>query len=256
MINLKFLGTGGLGTPRPKNKLAKDYRRFPTLLIDDRIIIDPAEDIFEFESTFMLGGLFSDVSDIFITHSHIDSFSPMALEKLCRNKHMRIFASEGILAELSALQAELIPLSPFGLIKADGYTVLPLPANHKTDIRGETPFNFLIERDGKTVFYGLDGAWINPAAFQVLKEVKLDAVIFECALANAPYSGACADHNNLDMVGTMRDIFISEGAAADSTKFFLSHLPSSKKLTLHDELSALAAEGNFKLTYDGYFVTI
>ena len=43
MIELRFLGTGSLGDKRPKNKLSKDYRRFPTLLIGSQVLIDPSE---------------------------------------------------------------------------------------------------------------------------------------------------------------------------------------------------------------------
>ena len=242
---------------RPKNKLSKDYRRFPTLLIDDNILIDPAEDIFEFESTFMLQGLTRDAKDIFITHSHIDSFSPLAIERLCRGGRVRIYASETILAELEMVEnAELIVLRPFSLVHAGKYAILPLPANHRTDDPTETPFNFLIECEGKTVFYGLDGAWLNPLAWQVLEEVKLDAAVLDCALANEQYSGKCAEHNNLEMAVTIRDIFISAGVANEHTKFFLSHIPSSKKRSYHEELTEAVADLPFKIAYDGYFVGI
>ena len=53
MIKLRFIGTGGIGGVRIKNKLSKEYRRFSTFLIDERIIIDPSEDVFEFEESFM-----------------------------------------------------------------------------------------------------------------------------------------------------------------------------------------------------------
>ena len=181
----------------------------------------------------------------------------MALEELCKSAPRRIYAAEGIIAELSGISgATLIPLSPFRIVKAEGYTVLPLPANHRTDNIGETPLNFLIEHEGQTVFCGLDGAWINAQSWQVLSEVKLDCAILDCALGASPYSGECSEHNNLDMAARIKDIFISEGIAGENTKFFLSRIPSSKKLTLHEELSALAGELGFKLAYDGYFVMI
>ncbi len=257
MINLRFLGTGGLGA-RPKNKLLRDYRRFSTLLIDNRIIIDPSEDIFEFEESFMLSGMTKEITDVFITHSHIDHFSIVAIEKLSKQKKIKVYASNTLLDEFSSLcHIEFVPLIPFSLIRTDGkYNILPLPANHTTDIRGEIPFNFLIEYEGKTVFYGLDGAMIHPDAWRILKEIKLDAAILECALANSDYSGASVNHNNLLSVTVIKDIFLSSGVADENTKFILSHIPTSKKRSVHEELLAAVEGTSFKIAYDGYFLGI
>ena len=90
MINIRFLGTGSLGSVRPKNKLSKEYRRFSTLLIDERIIIDPSEDIFELEESFMLSGLYRGVDSVLITHSHLDHFSISAIERLASHGEISV----------------------------------------------------------------------------------------------------------------------------------------------------------------------
>ena len=156
MISLRFFGTGGLGAARVRNKLSKDYRIFSTLLFDERIIIDPSEDIFEFVESFMLSGILDNVRDVFITHSHLDSFSISAIEGLAKYSKIRVYASSALGGELSSVKTvEFIEISPFSLHKIDGYSVLALPANHATDNPAETPLNFLIEAQGKTVFYAL-----------------------------------------------------------------------------------------------------
>ena len=180
MINLRFFGTGGIGSARPKNKLSKDYRRFSTLLVDEKIIIDPSEDVFEFVESYMLSGILDDVKDIFITHSHPDHFSISAIEGLAKRGPLRVYASECLEAEISAIRnVQFVKLIPFGLVKIGKYSILPLPSNHKTDIQNEIPLNFIIERDQKTLLYALDGAFIDVSAWQVLKEVKLDVAVLD-----------------------------------------------------------------------------
>ncbi len=257
MINLRFLGTGGLGAARSRKKLSKDYRRFPTLLIDEKIIIDPSEDMFEFEESFMLGGIFRGAHDVFITSSQLDHLSVTAIEKLAAHGGVRVFGNAAVTSELASSNGvETVTLAPFGLIKFGEYAILPLPANVRTDTTAETALNFLIEKGDKTFFYGIDGAFINHNAWQVLKEATLNAVILDCAAGDAPYSASCVSHNNLAMATAVKDILTSEGAATDSTKFVLSHLPTRKTGSLHDELCEKAGEIGFKVAYDGYFIGI
>ncbi len=256
MIRLRFLGTGGLGA-RPKNKLLRDYRRFSSLLIDDHIIIDPSEDIFEFEESFMLSGMTKAITDVFITHSHIDHFSVVAIERLSKEKRLRVYATEALKNELFTLEnIEFIKIKPLSLIRIGKYSILPLPSNHITEIKDEITLNFLLEAEEKTIFYGLDGAMINPEAFRILKEVKLDTAILECALATSAYSSLSVNHNNFASVTVIKDIFLSSGVADENTKFILSHIPTSKKHSLHEELSAAAEGTPFKIAYDGYFLGV
>lgn len=257
MINLRFPGTGGLGSARSRKKLSKDYRRFPTLLINEKILIDPSEDIFEFEESFMLSGIFKDARDIFITNSALDHLSICCIEKMAAKAPVRVYATEAVRGEISSIpNVEFIPISPFSLVRVAEFGILPLPANFRTENPGEVALNFLIECEGKTFFYGLDGAWLNPDAFRFLKEAKLDAVILDCALGTRPYSVDCINHNNLAMAAAVKDILLSAGIVSDSTKFILSHLPTGKSGSVHDELCEAVKDTPFKVAYDGYYLGI
>lgn len=257
MIRLQFLGTGGLGSVRIKNKLSRDYRRFPTLLIDEKIIIDPSEDIFEFEESFMLSGLFLGVDAALVTHSHLDNFSVGAIERLSSKRSISVIAEKWAINELSELSmVSITEAAPLSLIRIADYSILPLPANHSTDNIGETALNFLIEKGGKTIFYGIDGAFISSAAWRVLSKLHLDAVILDCALFDSGYCSESVEHNNLDSASRVKEIFLSSGVADEGTRFVLSHIPTDKRRIPHDELSGMAAERGFKLAYDGYLLMI
>ena len=257
MISLRFFGTGGLGAARVRNKLSKDYRRFSTLLIDEKILIDPSEDIFEFTETFMLSGILDDVKDVFITHSHLDSFSASAIETLAKRTKIRVYASETLKDEITSItNVEFVQIDPFSLQKIGAFSVLALPANHATDIPREKTLNFLIESQGKSIFYGIDGAFIDADAFRVLREITLDVAVLDFALGLSEYSAESANHNNLSSVCTVRDILLASGVATDDTKFILSHIPSGKKNPTHDEVREAIAELPFTLAYDGYFLGV
>lgn len=256
MINIRFLGTGALGSVRPRNKLSKEYRRFPTLLIDERIIIDPSEDIFELEESFMLSGLYKDVREVLITHSHLDHFSISAIEKLASRSEICVYATEDICRALSGLRGvSLRVIHPFARFFVGKFEVIALPANHITENPTEVPLNFLVRAE-KTLFYGLDGSFINPSAFEILKEVKLDLCILDCALGTSPAAPALVYHNNLDMARLTKDVLISARCADDSTKFVISHIPTLKKRNLHEELTEAIGDEPIRIAYDGYYIGI
>ena len=256
MIELRFLGTGSLGDKRPKNKLSKDYRRFPTLLIGSQVLIDPSEDIFEFQESFSFFGLLSSVSDVLITHSHLDHLSVSAIEALAKQNEIRVWATAPVLDVIGDIRGvRRIEIAPFSRLTVGDLDIIALPANHATDNAREVALNFLIRRD-KTLFYGLDGAGINPLSFEVLKEVSLDGCIFDCALADGEYSQGSVNHNNLDAVKIIIDILQKAGCCTDSTKYIISHLPSAKKGGLHDRLTEMVEDTAIKVAYDGYYICI
>ena len=257
MINLRFLGTGGLGKARLKNKLSKDYRRFATLLVDEDLIINPTEDTFEFEDSFMLFGMLKGVKDVFITDSGLEHFSILALERLAGYGKIRVYASEKLRDEISTLDnVDFTAVSPFSLVECEGKRVMVLPANYKSDDPFEDSFNFLIDCGEKNIFYGLDGAWLNPSAWKVLREMKLDAVILDCAAGLEEYSENCINHNNLRMATEIRNVMLTSGVAEENTKFILSHIPTDKKRSIHEDMCLAVEETPFRIAYDGYFLGI
>ena len=257
MISLRFTGTGALGSFRCKNKFSKDYRRFPSLCINERILIDPSEDLFDFLDTFSLGDILVNSEDILITHSHLGHFSLSALEKLSGKRSVRIYASEQLGEDIRSINgASFIPLSPYSPVRIGEFDLIPCPSNHLTDIPGECAFNFFFKGE-KNIFYGLDGAFIHPSAIELVKSIPCDVFVLDCNEGYGDYSAACAYHNNLEGALALRRTLINSGAAQDGARFILSHLPSYKKESVHDRLCELTAEyKDVRIAYDGYYLGI
>ncbi len=254
-MKIRMLGTG-YGECKIKKKTTKDFRHRGGVLVDERILIDAPRDIFDVAEELAFSDMFDGVTDVIISHSHEGHFSPEALERLSSRRRIRVYASDAVLSMIqSSENIEKISIRPYLQTEIDDYVLIPLPANHETDMPGEKCMNFILSRD-KTVFYAPDGGAVNFGAWKVLSLLKLDAVIAECALELKPVSPATVYHMSLDSVRFMRELFISAGTATESTRFLLTHIPTDKKRSVHEELSSAAAEYGMSVAYDGYFFTV
>jgi len=253
-MRIRMLGTG-YGECKIKKKSVMDFRRRGGVLIDERILIDAPGDIFEVADELGFTDMFERVSDVIISHSHEGHFSIDTVLALAK-KPIRVYATGKVL--------ELIPdnenimkvkLSTSTPVEFDGYTLYSLPANHSTDIKGEMCLNFVIASD-KTLLYALDGGGVNFNAWKTVSQLKLDAVITECALELSPTVYASTYHNNLSSAAALRDILVSGGICEEGVKFVLTHVPSSKKRSIHTELSEAARESRMYVAYDGYYFSV
>lgn len=254
-MKIRMLGTG-YGECKVKKKTSKDYRKKGGVLIDDTLLIDAPSDIFEVAEELGYSDLFERVECIIISHSHPGHFSRETVERLAERKRIRVYASRFVLSELSCLKnAELIPISSFTQFSIGKHSVAVVPSNHKTDNPDEDCFNFIVMSD-RNLFYCLDGGWINSRAFAAIEQLKLDAIIMDCALEAAPPSVKNLIHNDIHTLARIKCIMESAGVVHEKTRFIISHIPSLRKRQIHDELAPIASDYGMTLAYDGYFVTL
>ena len=250
-----MLGTGW-GECKIKKKFSKDFRGKGGVIVDERILIDAPEDIFNIAAGLGFTDAFNEISSVIISHSHRGHFSPEAILTLSKFRRITLYATESVLEQIpDTPRIERVEIMPFFPFNIGVYRVIPLPANHETENFDEDCLNFIISAD-KTLFYALDGGFLNYAAWRAISEYKLDAVILDSALADSPATPALMYHGSLDTLSTVKNIMLSGGAANDKTKFILSHIPSDKKREMHEELSEKAAELGMTVAYDGYFTSI
>ena len=254
-MKIRMLGTG-YGECKVKKKTSKDYRKKGGVLIDDTLLIDAPSDIFEVAEELGYSDLFDGVDSVIISHSHKGHFSRETIERLAEKKKIRVYASRFVLSSLSDLKnIELFPISLFTQFNTGKYSVAVVPSNHVTDIPDEDAFNFIVMGE-RNLFYCLDGGWINSRAFSAVKQLKLDALIMDCALETAPPTEKNLFHNDIHTLARIKAIFDSAGITHEKTRFILSHLPSLKKREIHDELTPIASGYGMTVAYDGYFITL
>lgn len=254
-MNIRILGSG-YGECKIKKKTVRDYRKRGGVLVDERLLIDAPADIFEVAEELGFSDLYSRVSDVVISHSHSGHFCPDSIARLAEKRRIRVFASAAVLKRLTEIPTvELVEIDEFTQFNTGSHSIAVVPSNHNTEDPKEPCFNFIVMSD-KNLLYSLDGGWINRPAFDAIRQLRLDGVIMECALGCAPPSEELLYHNDIHALGRIKGVMESAKITDEKTKYIITHIPTSKKLSIHEALMPIAEEYGLTLGYDGLFATI
>lgn len=254
---LRFLGSGTAGC-KIKKKNSKEFRRRTTLFIDEKILINPTMDIFDFEASFNLTGMFRRISAILVTDTL--SLDIDAIRKLTERGSIPVLASAFVLNQLSDCEGvRPAYLTPFNLSQIGEYKILPLPIGRKTENTRECPLGFYISRD-KNIFYATPGGMLRYDAWQLFgklgtdESMRLDAVILDGSRGDLPYGAEDFDALSLEGASLTRRVLESGGLTRERCRFIVANLPTNKKKNNHEEWLPYAEENGLTLCYDGYFV--
>lgn len=221
-MKITFLGTGAADWPLEKPAGAAEFRRLSSALIDDTLLIDPGPQVFE-----ALRDTAKDpaaIRYILNTHRHSDHYCAETVSRL------------------EATGAELTLLHDGEVATLGRYTVYAYRANHST---AET-VHFIITDGEKTLFYGLDGAWLLYGEIQAIKQQKPDLAVLDATIGYAEGDYRVFEHNNLRMVTEMK-----RSLESDVGQFCISHMAR----TLHTDHRTLAdamREHGILVAYDGW----
>jgi len=278
-MKLKYLGTAAAeGIPaifcecencqKSRNAGGKNIRTRSQALIDDTLLIDfPADTYMHY---LMHNFPLYNIKSCIITHSHSDhlyiddivmrkkgfshlsdSSTPLTFYSWESGYNMiRDIIEKNSLSE-SDVKVELIsPCIPFF---ADGYKITPLRASHSP---ATSPVVFVIEKDGKSVFYSNDTSEYCEESMNYLKKLgkPLDLISFDCTEAcnTADYVG----HLSFDRAVSLRNILIKENIADEKTIFVLNHFSHNGKNVMYDEFVPIAEEHGFKVSFDGMEILV
>lgn len=207
-MKLLFLGTGAADWPKEKPTDAAEHRRFSAALIDDTLLIDPGPQVMD--ALTELGRDPGAVRYVINTHRHADHFSAQTL------------------AELEAGGVELISLLVGETKQLGRYTVSAYRANHGTAAEA---VHFIITDGARTLFYGLDGAWLLYDEVKAIQAAKPDLAVLDATIGFIDGDYRIFEHNNLSMV-----IEMQKTLAPYVGRFCISHMAR----TLHTDHAALA----------------
>lgn len=261
-MKLLFLGTGAADwTPESRQNYPGTYRRYSSALIDGKILIDPGPHIEDYIEKNNCPNLFDELKYVFITHSHPDHLNRDVLKMLFEKYKVHIYSS----LEVMDFLRSGVPNSFFDRgkvmrnehilkintpIEIDGYHILPVRSNHTTSIPDEKTLNYCISNNGKNMFYGLDGAWMLKEAYKFIKDIEFNTMVIECTVGDDSADYRIFEHNSIDMVVMMKNMFIRNGVASDSTHFIVSHLARTLHKS-HIEVEKQLSPHNIDVAYDG-----
>lgn len=215
-MKILFLGTGAAdytGNEVP-------FRRNSSALIDDTILIDPNKYVLDALNEYNVD--ISKIKYILNTHNHDDHYD------------------ENTVSYLVSQGATFINTEPNNQIFLGEYRILPLKGNHTIPV-----CHFIIEKDHKRLFYGLDGAWLLLEEIQAILEKIVDLAVFDATIGFIDGDYRIFEHNNLNMVLEMKKTLNS-----NIKKYVISHMAYTLH-TSHDELENEMKKHDIITAYDG-----
>ena len=236
------------------------------VLIDDTLLVDMNSETY---SHFMqLGRTMWDIDHVLITHSHCDHLS---LEDICcrtagqavgvKAEKMKLYTSAGVISRVEAAMDargdkynpkiparwDFVPIDYFVPIPVGEHIVTPLPANHADS---EQAFIYLIEKDGKTLFYGNDTGVFDESIDTYLEEngKHIDLLSLDCTKGDT--DATYTSHMSMKEGRGIADRFLARGIIDASTQLYFTHFSHNCGM-IRDELVEAAKKYGFRVTYDG-----
>lgn len=138
-------------------------------------------------------------------------------------------------------------LEPFSPVWVANYRVTALLADHIPD---ENCYLYLVEKDGKRLFYAHDTGVFPKSTWEYLQRVHCDAVSLDCTFV---LESSERGHMGLPNDFQVKQKMIQCGCADFHTKFIVNHFSHNGRI-LHEELSEQAEKLGFLAAFDGMTV--
>lgn len=240
----------------------KDLRTRTQAIIDGTLLIDFPPDTYThaLKYSFNLG----QIQHLLITHSHMDHFFPVEL--IHRHEHfghnakgmLHVYGNAAV--EKAFYDAVLIDrfkvhpldgsvkfirLEPFADFMAEGYHIIPLPADHD---KRETCLIYIIEKDGKCLLYGHDtGLKMSQEAWDCIFSHKFDLISMDATMGKNSSDGY---HMGLPDDLKFVKLLEEKGCIDSNTIKVINHFSHNGKMT-HAELEEFAEAHGMIASYDG-----
>lgn len=273
-MKLQYLGTAAAeGIPglfcqcenckRAMKLGGKNLRTRSQALVDDTLLIDFPPDTFL--HTVYHGLDITKIRTCIVTHSHSDHLYAPDLEMRKVNfaildepiAPFTIYADEHgydtmvhTLEESRTQRERVLPvrIDPGQEFMAQGYRILPLRASHSPKT---SPVVYVIEKDSVSFGYFHDTSLLPEESLNKLAQLRrpMKLVSLDCTEGTLPIDPK--GHMNLRQCIQTRHQLLSIGAADEHTIFVLNHFSHNGENTLYDDLSPIAEEEGFVVSYDG-----
>ena len=245
----------------------KEVRTRTQAVVDRRVLIDFPPDTYAHALSYSLK--LGQIQHLLITHSHMDHFFPVEL--IHRHEHfghntkgmLHVYGNEAV--EEAFYGAVLIDrfkvhpldnavrfirLEPFADFMADGYHIIPIPADHD---KREVCLIYIIEKDGKCLLYGHDtGMNLSAEAWECIFSHKYDLISMDATMGRVKTDGY---HMGLEDDIAFAKLLEEKGCIRQDTVKVINHFSHNGCMT-HGELEAFAGEHGMAAAYDGMKVSV
>lgn len=249
-MRVLFSGTGASDW-KPEDRERGEYRRFTSAIINDDLLLDPGPHVSDFAEWYGRGDCLAGIRDVLLTHSHDDHFQMDQLRRLCADRRIQFWCNETVASFVEQTEGLTIhKLRCFEPTCIGSYVVTAVPANHGTAIGQEQACHYMIEQNGKRIFYGCDGAWLRRDTWYYMNGYEFDLMILDGTLGDAYGDHRIFEHNNLRMVELMAETFRKTGVLKKQGKIMITHL-SRKCHGTQAEVELRLRDSRIDVAYDG-----
>ena len=111
-------------------------------------------------------------------------------------------------------------------------------------------FNYVFERDGRAIFYGMDSSYTFPLTLEFLRRFKMDVAVLDVTFGRREIDPVKSGHHNIPMIKETIAEFREAGIFDDKTTIVASHMALAYAEPYDDLIDEMAAAG-ITLGYDG-----
>ena len=281
-MHAQFLGTAASeGYPNPFCDCANcrraqglggpNLRKRSSLLIDGELLIDLGPDVLAAAQSHNIP--LTRVGYCLQTHEHDDHLHPaffFARSPYCgvhdapllhfygtqgalnvATQELKDRATLGLAEACARLNLAIHPIEPFQTFEAGPYRASAVLATHDPTL---TPLLYVIERDGRCLFYATDTGPLPEETWVALRAWggQFDVVIMDHTFG---YGAPSAQHLNgeqfLSVMAQLRDA----GLLADDARIYATHIAHHSN-PAHGELVTHAAKHGYLVAHDGLRIAI
>ena len=288
-MQIRFLGTGAgdfLAPEEQENeagflpevrRLGGRHRRYASsaMLPPDTLI-----DFYGDQQIRRLAIETASIQHLLITHGHWDHFQPLAIIDFARglSQPLQIYGNDMVTdaLEFAATHEWQETAKKFGPASspADISThsvavgrsfdvgnavVTAVHADHCIDKMRMVPeqkaLNYVIERGGKRMFYGLDSSRPLPETVEQLRGFTFDLAVLDATFGPREIDPALSGHQNFAMLEQTVASLMELGVFTEATTIVGSHI-SLVNVPPHDEIVDELAQKGILLAFDGMTIDI
>lgn len=248
---------------KAKQNGGKDFRTRSQAVIDDKIVMDFPQDSYAHMKDYGLD--LPHINTILFTHTHQDHFYledlGLRFNVFCHDisGELTLYGNDAVCKKFDEmykkdpadkhldgfLRAQY--LQPYKTICIEGYNVTPMLASHD---KSENCYIYIVEKDGKSIFYGNDTGIFPEKTWEFLSGKHFDLVSLDCT--HQKYKEG-TNHLGIPDVLYIKDKFIQMQCADEKTKFVITHFSHNGHM-LHAELEKEVAPYGILTAYDGFTV--
>jgi len=245
----------------------REIRTRTQSIVDGKILIDFPPDTYTHALNYSLQ--LGQIEHLLITHSHMDHFFPVEL--IHRHEHfghnakgmLYVYGNEAV--EKAFYDAVLIDrfqvhpldkavkfirLKPFDDFVADGYHIIPVPADHD---KRETCFIYIIEKDGKCLLYGHDtGMKMSDEAWDCIFSHKYNLISLDATMGK---KRSDSYHMGLLDAIAFGKMLEEQGCIYPDTVKVINHFSHNGEMT-QQQLEEFAEKHGLTAAYDGMKVSV